>query len=173
MLFKSSGQGNLEVSVESFWKSFFAAVICFPGVYFFDTLQTPETASPIDPFATLLIYTLFYVISWLVYPVFMHALLVLHNKEENFRLFIIGYNWLQVWQIAFWLCLHTIILSGLLDQQLAEFLGFFGMLYILATQTYMTKTIIETNWLSATAFVIFNVILAFSIYEFNNKIIAP
>jgi len=172
MRFDGSGVRYLDVNPTSFWKSFFAAVICFPGAYFLSTLHETETTSSLEPFATLLIDTLFYVISWLVYPVFMHALLVLHNKQENYRIFIIGYNWLQVWQMAFLICLQLLIGSGVFPTSATGFIGFFGMLYILASQGYMTKTTLKTNWLSASAFVLFNIILAMSIYELNERVLA-
>ncbi|MEH6629876.1 MAG: hypothetical protein V7776_03570 [Halopseudomonas aestusnigri] len=172
MRFNKGGLGSLEISDEKFWKSFFAAIICYPGAYFLSTLQETEITTTLDPFAVLLIDTLFYLISWLVYPVFMHSLLVLHNKQKNYRLFIISYNWIQVWQIAFLVCLQALILNGLLPTSLAGFLGLFGMLYILASQAYMTKITIETNWFSAAAFVFFNVLLALSIYKLNTNIIA-
>ncbi len=172
MRFDRSGLRYIEISDDKFWKSFFAAIICYPGAYILSILQDSETASTLDPFAVLLIDTLFYLISWLIYPVFMHSLLVLHNKQKNYRLFIISYNWLQVWQIVFLVCLQALILSGLLPMSMAGFLGLFGMLYILASQAYMTKITIETNWFSAAAFVFFNVLLALSIYKLNNNIIA-
>ena len=167
MRFDKRGLGYLVNSDELFWKSFFAAILCYPGAYFISTLQEPEIATALDPFAILLIDTLFYLISWLVYPVFMHALLVLHNKQDNYKIFIISYNWLQVWQIIFMGGLYTLTNSGLLSPETTGLLGLLGMLYILGTQAYMTKVTIETNWFSAGAFVFFNVLLTMSIYKLN------
>ena len=172
MRFDKRGLGYLVISDEHFWKSFFAAVLCYPGAYFISTLQEPEIATTLDPFAVLLIDTLFYLVSWLIYPVFMHALLVLHNKQDNYKLFIISFNWLQVWQIIFLVCLHTLTNSGLLTPTIIDILGVLGMLYILGTQAYMTKVTIETNWFSASAFVFFNILLAMSIYKLNAALIA-
>ncbi len=167
MRFKSVQIPPPPVSAELFWKSFFAAVLCLPGTIYLSIAQPLDTAPTIDLFALLLIDGLFYIISWVAYPVMMHLLLILHKKEKQFGTFIIHYNWLQVWQLLIFIFLLAILQSHLLPEVLGSFLSLISLLYILATQAYMTKTTLETGWFSATAFVFFNIVLAQAILALN------
>ncbi|WP_085903882.1 hypothetical protein [Kiloniella majae] len=167
MRFNSAQITPKTVTPGLFWKSFFAAVLCLPSTIYISIAQPLETPPTIDLFALLLIDSLFYIISWVAYPVMMHLLLVLHKKEKQFGIFIVHYNWLQVWQSLIFFLLVILIQSHILPDALASFLSLMSLLYILAAQAYMTKITLETGWFSATAFVFFNIVLAQAILALN------
>ncbi|WP_162938161.1 hypothetical protein [Kiloniella sp. EL199] len=169
MRFNSAQIIPTSVTPEFFWKSFFAAVLCLPSTIYLTITRPLETAPTIDLFALLLIDSLFYIISWIAYPVMMHLLLVLHKKEKQFGTFIIQYNWLQVWQSLIFHLLFILTQSNFLPDTLGNFLSLISLLYILATQAYMTKTTLETGWFSATAFVFFNIVLAQAILALHQN----
>ncbi|KKJ77873.1 hypothetical protein WH95_05470 [Kiloniella litopenaei] len=167
MRFNSAQIPTTPVTAKLFWQSFFAAVLCLPGTIYVSAAQPLDTAPTIDLFALLLIDSLFYIISWVAYPVMMHLLLVLHKKEKQFGIFIIHYNWLQVWQSVIFVLLLVILQSHILPDALGSLVSLICLLYILATQAYMTKITLETGWFSATAFVFFNIVLAQAILALN------
>ncbi|WP_156176668.1 hypothetical protein [Kiloniella spongiae] len=167
MRFNSVQIAPTPVNEENFWKSFFAAVLCIPSTIYLTIAQPLETEPTIDLFALFLIDSLFYVISWIAYPIIMHLLLLLHKKEKQFGVFIIHYNWLQVWQLLAFTLLFFILQTDLLPDYLGAFLYLITLLYVLMAQAYMTKTTLETGWFSATAFVFFNLVLAQAILALN------
>ncbi|WP_299372720.1 hypothetical protein [uncultured Kiloniella sp.] len=167
MRFNGAQITQTTVNTEVFWKSFFAAVLCIPGTIYLTIAQPLEPEPTVDLFALFLIDSLFYIINWIAYPVMMHLLLLLHKKEGRFGLFIIHYNWLQVWQSLVFVGLFFILQTDLLPAALASFVSLISLIYILAAQAHMTRTTLETGWFAASAFVIFNIVLAQAIHALN------
>ena len=167
MRFNGAQITQTTVNTEVFWKSFFAAVLCIPGTIYLTISQPLEPEPTVDLFALFLIDSLFYVISWIAYPIMMHLLLVLHKKENLFGQFIIHFNWLQVWQLLAFTLLFFVLQTNYLPDSLGAFLYLIILLYVLMAQAYMTKITLETGWFSATAFVLFYIILGQAILTLN------
>ena len=172
MRFNDRGLGMFEVSDNSFWKSFFAAVICLPGIYFLSVSRGSGTESTLEPVAFFVICSLFYLIEWVAFPVVMHAILVLHNKEKHFRLFVISYNWIQVCYVVFSVVLYLLKKSEILPETTADFLGIISTFYILGTLAFLIKSTIETRWLIACSFVFLYILLSISVYQLNEQMLA-
>lgn len=167
MRFNGAQITQTTVNTEVFWKSFFAAVLCIPSTLYLTIVQPLDPEPTIDLFALFLIDSLFYIINWIAYPVMMHLLLLLHKKEGKFGLFIIQNNWLQVWQSLVFVGLFFILQTDLLPAGLASFVSLISLIYILAAQAHMTRITLETGWFAASAFVIFNIVLAQAIHALN------
>lgn len=148
-----SGMGHLNLSVEGFWRSFFAAVLVAPGYALLvaqDLLAREEEVSPIW---ALLVETLGYVVGWAAFPVAALVLAQLLGLSRNYAALIIAVNWAQVLQIgAFLAALALGFVLGSLVVVLAT-----GA--ILFYQWFVIRTALDTSAGIAIAFVLVDLLL--------------
>ncbi|WP_020590879.1 hypothetical protein [Kiloniella laminariae] len=166
-----SGLERIDTSDRSFWNSFFAAWLCLPGYIYLSSLYPTDSDVVYDSFAVLLIEGLIYLISWLAYPVAIHAILVLHNKIENFRQLIIAINWLQLWVILLQVFLHTLLKSGLFPEIMVSLTGLLTLFYLLWVKTNVIKQVIPCSWYVAVGLVFLDIVLSLSLSNLENVLL--
>jgi hypothetical protein len=97
-------------TVEGFWHSFRAGVLCYP--LYLILLAFPIELGPapeLDPLQVLLVETIHYVISWVAFPLVMIPLVDRLRRSERYFAFMVAYNWCQVPQTAVF---ATVALAG-------------------------------------------------------------
>ncbi|MCZ4281593.1 hypothetical protein O4H49_12450 [Kiloniella laminariae] len=166
-----SGLEHIDTSSRSFWNSFFAAWLCLPGYIYLSTLYPTDNDVLYDSFAVLLIEALIYMISWLAYPVAIHAILVLHNKVENFRQLVIAINWLQLWVILVQVFLHTLLKSGLFPEIMVSLTGLLTLFYLLWVKANVIKQVIPCSWFIAVGLVFLDIVLSLSLSNLENVLL--
>jgi hypothetical protein len=95
-----SGMSYFDLTVEGFWRSFFAAVLVAPGYALLvaqKLLARPEDFSAIW---ALVVESTAYVLGWAAFPVVAIGLTQLLGLARNYSALIIAANWAAVLQIA-------------------------------------------------------------------------
>jgi hypothetical protein len=98
-----SGMSQFNLSVEGFWRSFFAAILVAPGyalLVFQDLMIKPEELNPLWAF---LVEAVAYGIGWAAFPVVAVVLTHLLGLSRNYTAMIIAANWASVIQIGVFL----------------------------------------------------------------------
>ncbi len=151
-----SGMGFFNLSVEGFWRSFFAAVVVAPGYALLvvqELMARPEEISA--PWA-FVVETLAYGVGWAAFPVVAIVLTHLLGLSRNYAAMIIAANWAAVIQIGVFLA--AVGLSLLLP-------GFGGFAVTLATgailfyQWFVIRTALDTSGGVAVALVLVDLLV--------------
>jgi hypothetical protein len=111
------GLGCFDASIDGFWRSFRAAVICYPLYLFLLALRVHHAQWQHSGIATILIVeTIAYVISWVIFPLVILPLCGMLRRDDRFLAFMVAYNWSQVPQTALFAVIGIDGLTGLLPR---------------------------------------------------------
>jgi hypothetical protein len=94
--FDQSGMYSFNLSIEGFWRSFFAMVLSFGFLIVRDLLSAPPEPVPEgEPLIELSLAagTFAFVLDWVLYPVVMAVVTRLMGIDANYVPFIIAHNW--------------------------------------------------------------------------------
>jgi hypothetical protein len=121
----ASGMLYFNLTVEGFFRSFFAPILALP----FFLLQVPLQAEPAaDVTQLLVIEGIAYLIVWIAYPALMILFCRLLDLSQNYAPFIVAYNWSQIVVVALYLPLNAVIGLELLGSGMAAILWLLGLL---------------------------------------------
>ena len=108
-----------DTSLDGFWRSFRAALVCYP--MFLLLLILRLTAGQVAASSVERIFaveTIGYVIGWVAYPLVILPLSRALDREERFLVFLVAYNWSQVPQTT--LFVLVAVAGAVLPQSVAE-----------------------------------------------------
>ena len=103
---------GFDLSVNGFWRSFLAAVVCLPGFFLLSAPGDPGFSWPSE--------FLGYVVGWLAFPLVMVPLSRSLDKGGRYVALVVAINWGAVLQMAAFVT--AITLSRLVPQPLGAFL---------------------------------------------------
>jgi hypothetical protein len=155
------GMAHFNLTVEGFWRSFFAAVLVAPGyaILIANTMATrPET---FHFGRVLLVQSVAYLLSWAAFPVAALIITYWLQLTRNYVPLIVASNWAAVIQIA--LFLAAFLLTRILPGPLAGLLLTVVTVSILAYEWFVMRTALETTGGIALALVLVDLILNFVI----------
>jgi hypothetical protein len=148
-----SGMGHFNLSVEGFWRSFFAAVLVAPGYALLvgqDLLAREEAVSPVW---AMLVETLAYVVGWAAFPLAAIVLTQLLGLSRNYAALIVAANWASVIQIGAFLAALAL---GFVVGSLVVVLVTGAILFY---QWFVIRTSLDTTAGIAIAFVLVDLLL--------------
>lgn len=144
-----------------FWKSFFAAVIVAPGFALLLLLDPVIQESQAGWPRLLLVYATAYVIRWTAYPLAVNQICAVIGKEREFLGFIVAFNWANVIQIAFFLPVVGITMSGLLPAGTGLPVSGLAHILILGYQWFVTRRALEVGAGAAVGLVVLDLVIGF------------
>jgi len=147
------GMGYFDDRIESFWQSFFAAVICAPGYLVLVLSRLAEREPTASGFTILAIETIAYVIGWTAFPLSMFYLTQALGRAERFIVYFVAYNWARVIQILLQLPVSLADLAGLAPGPAIEFLMLLVFLVCLGYDWFIARTALAVSGLVAAAVV--------------------
>lgn len=127
----ANGLAYFDDTVEAFWRSFRAAAIVAPGYAIFAALHYAARPPEASGGRIFLVEAVLYAVGWLAYPVLMHAVCRLIDREALYLRYITAYNWAAMLQMAFYLCLLLVTIAARLPDGVADFLGGAGFIVVL------------------------------------------
>lgn len=151
------------LTIEGFWRSFFAAVIVAP-IYIYIRLIRPtapvvEGAPPADPGPGLAVDIGSYVVGWVAFPVLMILLARLLNVSGQYVSFIVAYNWANVVQWALFGVAATIAAALGAETGLGVVLNLAALAAVLFYQWFIARTALMTSAYVAAGIVVIDVLL--------------
>ena len=138
-----SGMTHFNLSVEGFWRSFFAAVLVAPGFAVLVGEKLLARPEPLDLGWAAVVQTLAYVLSWAAFPLVALALTQLLGLSRNYVPLIVALNWAAVLQIVVFLA--AVVLGLLLPDVLEGLIMLIVTGGILFYQWFVTRTALQTT----------------------------
>src|SRR5438067_6056815 len=113
------GLGFFDISVDGFWRSFRAALICYPMYLVLLSFRVTEAQLAASSVPRIIaVETIAFAIAWVAFPLLILPLARLLGRENRFLLFMVAYNWSQVLQTV--LFVIVAIVAALLPTGLAQ-----------------------------------------------------
>src|SRR5437762_5479479 len=154
------GLGFFDTSIDGFWRSFRAALICYP---FYLVLLGFRVAAPYWAASgvprILAVETIGYAISWVAFPLLVLPLARWLGREDRFLAFMVAYNWSQLPQTALFVVLAANSAAGLLPHALAQFADFAAAVAVLLYEWYIARVALAVSASQAVPVVLLDLVL--------------
>jgi len=170
------GMAYFNISVEGFWRSFFAAVLIAPAyiglIIVRDIGLSPEVADsgPLPETFNFVPEIFTYVMGWIVWPLAMLIVVRLLNQTQNYVPYIIVYNWANVVQIGILLPVAILTRGGIFPEQAAAIIGIIATLVVLFYLWFVTRTVLQVRDWAAAGVVVMDVLIGVLISNIGGKI---
>jgi hypothetical protein len=154
------GLGFFDTSIDGFWRSFRAAVICYPFFLIllgFRVSTARWQAAGLMP--VVIVETIGYVISWVAFPLLMLPLSRWFGREDRFLPFMVAYNWSQVPQTALFVILAAGAASGLSPHAVAQLADFAAAVAVLLYEWYIARVALAVSSSQAVPVVLLDLVL--------------
>ena len=158
--FDAHGLAYFNASRQGFWRSFFAAVLIAPAAFLITAVHSDGVAVQAGPLRIALIEGLAYVILVFAYPVVVHPLCRLLDREPNYITYVIAYNWAGVIQNLLVLPVALLAHSGVLPSALANLAELAIMGVTLVMSWYIAKAALRVPSGMAVAFVAVDMVIS-------------
>ena len=167
-LFDESGMNHFNISVEGFWRSFFAAVILAP-FYMFSIGQDFMTAEGGFSFWAALIHFITYGLSWVIFPLVAFFATDILGLGHRFTALVVAVNWSSV--LIFGALTLGVGFVALAQQSLADLALIVLTAGLIVYHWFVIKTALETTTAIAIAFVLFNFLLGAMLHQVADRLV--
>jgi hypothetical protein len=141
--FDPSGMANFNLTVEGFWRSFFAAVLVAPAYAILVGMQLSAGTDEFNLALVLLTEGIGYVLAWCAFPLVAIVLTRLLGLDRNYVALIVAVNWSAVLQTGAFL---AVLLVGLIvPEGLGTLIVTVTTIAILTYQWFVIRTALETT----------------------------
>ncbi len=155
------GLGFFDASIEGFWRSFRAGLICYPFYLLLVSFRVPDAQWEISGAAPILIVeTIAYVISWVGFPLLILPVSRHLGRGDRFLAFMVVYNWSQIPQTALFVLVGLDSASGLLPPSGAHFAGLLAAIAALVYEWYIARVALAVTGTQATLVIIIDLLLS-------------
>lgn len=147
-----------EASIEGFWRSFRAALICYPMYLLllsFRVTQAQLGASSVPRIVA--VETIGYAIAWLAFPLLVLPLARLLDRESRFLLFMVAYNWSQVPQTV--LFVIVAIVAAIVPSGLAQTIEIAAAIAVVVYEWFIARVALLVPPAPATLVVLIDILL--------------
>jgi hypothetical protein len=150
-----------DVSIDGFWRSFRAGLICYPLYLVLVSFRVTAAQWETSGFAPiLLIETIAYVISWVAYPLLILPVSRQLRRADRFLAFMVAYNWSQIPQTAVFVLVGLDGASGLQSSSGAHLAGLLAAIAALVYEWYIARVALAVTGTQATLVVIIDLLLS-------------
>ena len=140
--FNIAGMTYFNVTVDGFWRSFFAAVLLAPVIVF--TGLVFYAGSDFQAMRIVAVETGQYIAGWVVFPVVMIFVARSMNLTGRYAGYIIAYNWSSVIQVALFTPIN-LALSNSGPSWVLEFVWLSALAYLVIYLVFIAKTALATK----------------------------
>jgi hypothetical protein len=141
--FDASGMTYFNLTVEGFWRSFFAAVLVAPAYAILVGMQSSAEAEDFNLALVFLTESIGYVLAWCAFPIVALLLTRMLGLDRNYVALIVAHNWSAVPQTA---ALVAVVLLGVvLPQGLGTLLVTLTTGAILVYQWFVIRTALQSS----------------------------
>ena len=150
-----------DASEQGFWRSFRAAVLCYP--LYLILLAFPielGDAPQVDAWRVLVVETIHYVISWIAFPLMMLPLVDWLQRSDRFFGFMVAYNLCQVPQTVVFAAIALAGGVGLLSAEGMLIADLIAGLAALVYEWYVSRVALAVSRPRAALVILADVVLA-------------
>jgi len=155
------GLGFFDASIDGFWRSFRAGLICYPLYLLLVSFRVPTAQWELSGVAPILIVeTIAYVISWVGFPLLILPVSRHLGRDNRFLPFMVVYNWSQIPQTVLFVLVGLDTATGLLPPSGAHFAGFLAAVAALVYEWYIARVALAITGTQATLVIIIDLLLS-------------
>lgn len=154
MRLDQGGMNWFNLTIEGFWRSFFAAVPVAPFfalLIYLDLSAQPETIN-VGWAATVSMVV--YGLSWALVPVVAIGVTKMLDLSPGYVPLVVAYNWVSLPQILLQTLVSLIGTTGLVPEGLSGFLMIVAVVYILVLEWFVVRTALQTTTATAIGIVL-------------------
>ncbi len=152
-----SAMSFFDLSVEGFWRSFFAAVLAAPLYAVILVHEYSVTGLPASLGWVALVQAVGYVLDWAAFPLAAILLTRAVGLSHRYVPLIVAGNWASVLQVA--LFAAAVALTFVLPEPLGALLVFTALIAVLVYRWMVTRQALETTGGIALGFVVVDLLL--------------
>ena len=154
------GLGFFDASIDGFWRSFRAAVLCYPLYLLLLAFRVSSAHWTEAGVATILVVeSIAYVIAWAAFPLLILPLARLLRREDRFLAFMVAYNWSQLPQTVLFALVGLDGATGLLTPSSMQFAQFSAAVAALVYEWYIARVALLVSGAQATVIVMVDLVL--------------
>ena len=148
---------RFDLSVEGFWKSFFAAVLTLPAYILMLWIDSARSEASARDGGDLVGAFIFYLMGWIIFPLISLVLTRFFDLGGRYVPLVVAHNWVSVWLTAIFVAalVASLVVPPPIDRSLL-LMALVGALYV---QWFVIKAALLTTGLVALGFVTLNVIV--------------
>jgi hypothetical protein len=141
--FDASGMTYFNLTVEGFWRSFFAAVLVAPAYAILVGMRSSADAEGFNPALVFLTESIGYVLAWCAFPIVALVLTRMLGLDRNYVALIVAHNWSAVLQTAAFVA--VVLLGVVLPQGVGALLVTLTTGAILVYQWFVIRTALQSS----------------------------
>ncbi len=157
--FDVRGMQHFDVSLQGFWRSFFALVLVLPFGLYSLVQNYPETEA--SPMWVVLIVAAYYVIDWISFPLVMIPIARRMGLSQTYIPFIIASNWSTVIQSALFFLLSVVVQTNVLPLLAMQMISLMIPIYAFMYQVFVVRVALAASALLAVAVTLLNFVLSY------------
>lgn len=152
------GLALFDASVDGFWRSFRAALICYPLYLLLLALHVASAQWAASGAGRIvLVETIAFIISWTAFPLAILPLSRWLGREDRFLAFMVAYNWSQIPQTALFVLVGFDAATGLFAPSSAPVAQLVATVAVLVYEWYIARVALAVSGAQATLVVIADV----------------
>jgi hypothetical protein len=154
------GLGCFDRSLDGFWRSFRAAIPCYP-LYL---ALLPMRVAGADwrqagGLRIVTVETIAFVISWTAFPLVMLSLTRRIGRADRFFDFMVPYNWYQLPQSALFVLVGLLSARGPAGSPAPQAIGLAAAVAVLGFEWYLARVALDTTRTAAALVVLVDILL--------------
>jgi hypothetical protein len=152
--------GVFDATVDGFWRSFRAALICYPLYLVLIAMRvTPAQCHMAGMPRVFVIETIGYVIAWTAFPLLVLQLARMFDRQPRFLRFMVAYNWSQIPQIALMTIVVIDRMSGVFPPAAGQVAELAATVAVLVYEWYIARLALAVSGAQAAFVVILDLLL--------------
>lgn len=154
------GLSCFDRSLDGFWRSFRAAVICYP-LYLVLLAMRVSVAEwqTSGGWRIVMVETIGYVVAWVAFPLLTLNVVRWIGREHRFFEFMVPYNWCQVPQSVLFVLVGLVSAGGMLSTQTSEAIDIVAAIATLVYEWFIARVALDTTGLVAVFVVLLDLVL--------------
>ena len=154
------GLALFDASIDGFWRSFRAAVICYPLYLVLLSFRVTAAQWETSGVPTILVVeTIAFVISWVAFPLLILPVTRWLGREDRFLSFMVASNWSQIPQTALIAIVGIDIATGLLPGSAAHTAELAATIAVLVYEWYIARVALAVTGMQAMLVIILDLVL--------------
>jgi hypothetical protein len=141
--FDVSGMAHFNLTVDGFWRSFFAAVLVAPAYAILVGMQLSAEAADFNLALVFLTEGIGYILAWCAFPLIAIVLTRLLGLDRRYVALVVAVNWSAVLQTTAFLA--VVLLGLIVPEGLGTLVVTLTTLAILIYQWFVIRTALETT----------------------------
>ena len=165
------GLSCFDRSLDGFWRSFRAAVICYPLYLVLLAMRVSMAEwQTSGGWRIVMVETIGYVVAWVAFPLLMLNVVRWIGREHRFFEFMVPYNWCQVPQSALFVLVGLESASGILSIQASQAIDIVAALATLVYEWFIARVALDTTGLVAVFVVLVDLVLGVLISHVTGRL---